>query len=69
EEALICVQLLSNQVGPALNARSALDKIEAAIPEDLVNKLNASKLFTLRFEDREDIELTLDICRQAIRAC
>lgn len=48
------------------NARSALDKIEAAIPEDLVNKLNASKLFTLRFEDREDIELTLDICRQAI---
>ena len=48
------------------SAQSALDKIQAVIPKELKNHLDDSKLFALRFGTRDDIEVTLDTCRNAI---
>jgi len=48
------------------SAQSALDKITAVIPTELRNKIEDSKLFSLRFSQRQDLDVNLDICRKAI---
>lgn len=48
------------------SAESVLDKITAVIPAELKEHIDNSKLFALRFGPREDIESTLDQCRNAI---
>jgi len=48
------------------SAQSALDKITAVIPAELRNKIEDSKLFSLRFDQRQDLDINLDICRKAI---
>lgn len=48
------------------SAQSALEKITALIPAELRAKVEESKLFSLRFSRREDIDINLDICRKAI---
>lgn len=48
------------------SAQSVLDKISAVIPAELRDKIEDSKLFSLRFYQREDIDVSLDICRKAI---
>jgi predicted DNA-binding transcriptional regulator YafY len=48
------------------SAQSALDKITAVIPAELRNKIEDSKLFSLRFDQRRDLDISLDICRKAI---
>lgn len=48
------------------NARSAMDKISAVIPQELQDHIDNSKLFALRFGSRPDLEATLDLCRNAI---
>jgi predicted DNA-binding transcriptional regulator YafY len=47
-------------------AQSLLDKVSAAIPSEVQQHLEASKLYSLRFENRTDIDSTLDTCRTAI---
>lgn len=48
------------------SAQSVLDKVTAVIPAELKANIERSKLFSLRFGEREDIDVTLDICRKAI---
>ncbi|MGZ4981865.1 MAG: helix-turn-helix transcriptional regulator [Methylobacter sp.] len=48
------------------STQSALDKITAVIPDELRNKIEDSKLFSLRFDQRRDLDINLDICRKAI---
>lgn len=48
------------------SAQSVLDKVHAVIPAELHHHLEASKLFAPRFGLREDLETTLDVCRNAI---
>ncbi len=48
------------------SAQSALDKITAVIPAELRTKIEDSKLFSLRFSQRQDLDIHLDICRKAI---
>ncbi|PPD48836.1 MAG: YafY family transcriptional regulator [Methylobacter sp.] len=48
------------------SAQSALDKITAVIPAGFRHKIEDSKLFSLRFSQRPDIDIHLDICRKAI---
>lgn len=48
------------------SAQSVLDKVAAVIPDELRANIDHSKLFSLRFGAREDIDVTLDICRKAI---
>lgn len=48
------------------SAQSVLDKIAAVIPAELRDNIERSKLFALRFGAREDLDITLDICRKAI---
>ncbi|QSA97900.1 YafY family protein [Methylococcus sp. EFPC2] len=48
------------------SAQSVLDKVSAVVPAELKTNLERSKLFSLRFREREDIDVTLDICRKAI---
>ncbi len=48
------------------SAQSVLDKIQAVIPMELREHIDDSKLFALRFGDREDLKTTLDSCRNAI---
>jgi predicted DNA-binding transcriptional regulator YafY len=48
------------------SAQSALDKITDVIPSGLKNKIEDSKLFSLRFDQRHDLDINLDICRKAI---
>lgn len=48
------------------SAKSVLDKIHAVIPSELHCHLNNSKLFALRFGDRDDLQKTLDQFRKAI---
>lgn len=50
------------------SAQSVLDKITAVIPDELKGGIESSKLFALRFGPREDLDVTLDICRRAIDA-
>lgn len=70
EALVVAARMLKVWGGKELgkSAKSALDKIEAVIPEELQCQLNHSKLFTLRFDSREDLESTLDICHQAVNA-
>jgi predicted DNA-binding transcriptional regulator YafY len=48
------------------SAQSALDKITAVIPAELRHKIEDSKLFSLRFDQRQDLDINLDICRKTI---
>ncbi|WP_367026750.1 YafY family protein [Methylococcus sp. ANG] len=48
------------------SAQSVLDKVTAVVPAELKANIERSKLFSLRFGEREDIDVTLDICRKAI---
>ena len=48
------------------SADSLLDKVYAAIPEELRHHLTNNHLFVLRFGERTDISKTLDIARNAI---
>lgn len=48
------------------SADSVLDKVYAAIPEELRHHLTNNHLFVLRFGERTDISHTLDIMRNAI---
>lgn len=50
----------------AQSVQSSLDKITAVIPAELKYNIEKSKLFSIRFSEREDIDVTLDICRKAI---
>lgn len=36
------------------------------IPVELKDNIESNKLFSMRFDKREDIDVTLDICRKAI---
>ncbi|MCK5830616.1 MAG: YafY family transcriptional regulator [Methylococcales bacterium] len=47
------------------SAQSALEKITGVIPTDLKDNIEKNKLFSIRFNQREDIDITLDICRKA----
>ncbi len=49
----------------ARSAQSALDKITGVIPAELQFNIEKNKLFSIRFNEREDIDVTLDICRKA----
>lgn len=48
------------------SADSLLDKVYAAIPEELRHHLNNNHLFVLRFGERPDLSQTLDLVRNAI---
>lgn len=48
------------------SAQTALDKISAVVPAALNKHIQNSKLFALRFDKREDLDVTLDVCRKAI---
>ncbi len=50
----------------ASSTQSALDKITEVIPAELKENIEKSKLFSIRFSEREDIDITLDICRKAV---
>lgn len=68
-EALVLgVRILKVWGGPELgnSAQSVLDKIQAVIPTELKTHIDDSKLFALKFSDRQDIKTTLDHCRNAI---
>lgn len=47
------------------SVQSVLDKITAVIPRELKHHIDQSLLFALRFSKREDLDVTLDICRKA----
>ena len=49
----------------AKSTQSALDKITEVIPAELKDNIEKNKLFSIRFNEREDIDITLDICRKA----
>ena len=68
EALVVAIRMLKAWGGSELSsgAQSALDKIEAVIPDELRDNIDASKLFALRFGKREDIDVTLDTCRNAI---
>ena len=68
-EALVLgVRMLEAWGGSELgiSAQSVLDKVQAVIPDELRNHIDNSKLFALRHGSRKDIDVTLDICRNAI---
>ncbi|WP_426992159.1 helix-turn-helix transcriptional regulator [Methylomonas sp. CM2] len=50
------------------SAQSVLDKVAAVVPAELRDRLDRSKLFALRFSRRDDLDVTLDICREALDA-
>lgn len=68
EALVVAARMLKTWGGKGLgsSAQSVLDKIEAVIPEELVSKLNDSKLFAPNFDHFESCENSLDTCRQAI---
>ena len=68
EALLVGARMVKTWGGKELgqSAQSVLDKIQAVIPKELKNHLDDSKLFALRFGTRDDIEVTLDTCRNAI---
>jgi predicted DNA-binding transcriptional regulator YafY len=68
EALVIGARMVKVWGGSALgnSAQSVLDKIQGAIPTELRAHIDDSKLFALRFGHREDIETTLDSCRNAI---
>jgi predicted DNA-binding transcriptional regulator YafY len=65
---VVGVRLAKTWAGSELGyfSQSALDKISAVIPTELQDKIDASKLFALRFGPREDLDVNLDLCRKAI---
>lgn len=68
EALVVAARMLKTWGGKGLgsSAQSVLDKVEAVIPEELVSKLNDSKLFAPNFDHFESFETSLDTCRQAI---
>jgi predicted DNA-binding transcriptional regulator YafY len=68
EALVIGARMVKTWAGTELgnSAQSVLDKITAVIPTELRDNIERSKLFALRFNQREDIDITLDICRKAI---
>ncbi|WGS85738.1 YafY family protein [Methylomonas sp. UP202] len=50
------------------SAQSVLDKVAAVVPAELRDRLDRSKLFALRFSRRDDLDVTMDICREALDA-
>jgi len=68
EALVIGARMVKTWAGTELgySAQSALDKITAVIPAELRNKIEDSKLFSLRFSQRQDLDVNLDICRKAI---
>lgn len=46
------------------SAQSTLGKIAAAIPAELRNSIENSKLFALGFSPREDLDVNPDVCRK-----
>lgn len=68
EALVVGVRMSKTWAGSELgqSAQSALDKITAVIPPGLRHKIEDSKLFALRFSQRQDIDSHLDICRKAI---
>ncbi|MBS1213054.1 MAG: DNA-binding transcriptional regulator, partial [Proteobacteria bacterium] len=72
ESLVIGARMVKSWAGSELgrSAQSVLDKVTAVIPAELTDRMERSKLFSLRFGEREDIDVTLDICRKAInRKC
>lgn len=67
---VVAARLAKSWAGSELGyfAQSALDKISAVMPTELQDKVDASKLFALRFGPREDLDVNLDTCRKAIDA-
>lgn len=49
-----------------LSSRSVLDKVEAALPDELRALLDSTHLYAPVFSVREDLQVTMDICRGAI---
>ena len=68
EALVVGARMVKTWAGTELgySAQSALDKITAVVPADLRNKIEDSKLFSLRFDQRQDLDIHLDICRKAI---
>lgn len=69
EALVVGARMVKTWAGTELgySAQSALDKITAVIPTaELRSKIEDSKLFSLRFSQRQDLDVNLDICRKAI---
>lgn len=68
EALVIGARMVKTWAGAELgsSAQSVLDKVAAVIPAELRNQIDHSKLFALRFSRREDLDVTLDICRKAM---
>lgn len=68
EALVVGARMVKTWAGTELgySAQSALDKITAVVPADLRNRIEESKLFSLRFSQRQDLDIHLDICRKAI---
>jgi len=67
EALVIGARMVKTWAGSELgqSAQSVLDKITAVIPGELKHHIDQSLLFSLRFGKREDIDISLDICRKA----
>lgn len=65
---VVAARLAKTWAGSELGffAQSALDKITAVIPAQLQHKIDSSKLFAPSFGPREDLDVSLDLCRKAI---
>jgi predicted DNA-binding transcriptional regulator YafY len=68
EALVVGARMVKSWAGTELgySAQTALDKITAVIPTELRTKIEDSKLFSLRFDQRQDLDVNLDICRKAI---
>ncbi|TPQ27912.1 YafY family protein [Methylomonas sp. EFPC3] len=70
EALVVGARMVKTWAGTELgrSAQSVLDKVTAVVPAELRDRLDRSKLFALRFSPREDLDVTMDICRQALDA-
>ncbi|MGZ0076887.1 helix-turn-helix transcriptional regulator [Methylomonas sp. YC3] len=68
EALVIGARMVKTWAGKELghSAQSVLDKVTAVVPAELREQLERSKLFALRFSQREDLDVTMDICRKAL---
>jgi predicted DNA-binding transcriptional regulator YafY len=68
EALVIGARMVKTWAGKELghSAQSVLDKVTAVVPAELREQLERSKLFALRFSPREDLDVTMDICRKAL---
>lgn len=68
EALVVGARMVKTWAGTELgrSAQSALDKITAVVPAELRNRMEDSKLFALRFSERQDLDSHLDICRKAV---